>query len=61
MVCYEDSFTLLNNYPEACILQSDIDSIQGRCATNDTKININKSQVLSFPRVKIILIYEYKN
>jgi hypothetical protein len=49
------------NSPEDCILlQSDVDSIWGWCAANCMKLNIDKSQVITFFRKRDILIYEDK-
>jgi hypothetical protein len=47
--------------PEDCnLLQSDIDAIRDWCAANSMKLNIDKTNVITFSRKTNILIYEYK-
>jgi hypothetical protein len=47
--------------PEDCnLLQSDIDSICGWCATNYMKLNVDKTKVITFSRKTNTLIYGYK-
>jgi hypothetical protein len=54
-------YSVIKSAEDCNLLQpDDVNSIQGWCTDNYTKLNITKTKVMSFSRITSVLIYDYK-